>query len=100
MDEQKPTPPASLEDQIKELREVTLDTNKTIKAMRRDALVGGIIKTVIWLVVLVASFYYSAKLIEPYIGMLQGQNGASGGTDWSALIKQAQEVMGQGGGVK
>lgn len=90
-----PDAPANLEelkDLLEENIEIGKETNKLIKAMRRDALVGGIVKFAIWLVLIVASFYLSAKFLEPYLGTLTNENGAG---DYKALFDQYRVMMGQ-----
>jgi len=83
-----------LEELIKETLEVSKENNKMLKRIRRDAIIGGIAKFVFWLVVIVASFYYSLKLIEPYLSAFQDtQNGQ--GSDYQSLINQYKDLLGK-----
>ena len=84
-----------LKELVEEAVELSKENNKLLKRMRRDAVVGGILKFVVWLVLIVGSFYLSAKFLEPYLGMLQGAQGGAGGTDWQALYNQYKGQLGQ-----
>ncbi|HRH24681.1 MAG TPA: hypothetical protein PK109_03795, partial [Candidatus Paceibacterota bacterium] len=80
----------TLED-LKELLEeniaLTKDTRKMLKRMRREAFIAGVVKTAVWAVLLIASFWLSAKFLEPYLGMMTaGQEGAE--QDYGALFEQ------------
>ena len=82
-----------LKELIEENIELTKDTRKMLKDMRREAFIGGLIKMLIWVILIVASFYFSMKFLEPYLGML-GTAGQGGG-DWAALLEQYKGFMGQ-----
>ncbi len=82
----------ALLDKIEESLTLARENNKLIKAMRRDALIGGIIKTLIWVVLILGSFYLSAKLLEPYLSMLQS---TQEGTDYGALFEEYKSLLGQ-----
>lgn len=84
-----------LKELLEETLEVSKENNKLLKRMRRDALIGGILKFLIWVVLIVASFYLSAKLLEPYLGTLQSMQNGGQGTDWQALIDQYKSQLGQ-----
>lgn len=85
----------SIQGQLTALKAAVEENNRILKAMRRDALIGAIIKFAIWFVLIGGSLYLSTKFLEPYLGMLQSAQGASGGQDWQALLDQYREMMGQ-----
>lgn len=88
---------ASLSDQVEEILILTRENNKLLKKIRRDAIIGGILKIALWAVVILASFYFSAKFLEPYLGMLQtaGQQGGQSIGDVQGLIEQYKGLLGQ-----
>lgn len=88
-----PVPQDGLRELLKENIELTKENNRLLKAMRRDALIGGVIKFVVWIVLILASFYFSMKFLEPYLGMLQNASGDS--TDYSALFEEYKALLGQ-----
>lgn len=57
--------PSSLEELLRQNIALTKENNHLLKAMRRDALIGGVVKTLLWIVLIVGSFYFSLKFIEP-----------------------------------
>ena len=82
----------SIAEMVEETLDLARENNKILKAMRRDALIMGTLKTLIWIVLVVASFYFSMKFLEPYLGMLPtGQ----GGQDYGALFEQYKSLLGQ-----
>ena len=87
----------SMSDQIEEMLILTRENNKLLKRIRRDAIIGGILKIAIWALLIVVSFYFSAKFLEPYLGMLQsaGQQGGQGIGDVQGLIDQYKGLLGQ-----
>ena len=82
-----------LEELLKETLEVAKENNKLLKRIRRDAIIGGILKALLWIVLIAASFYLSVKMLQPYLDMLGNANG--GGTDWKALLDQYKSQLGQ-----
>lgn len=89
-----PTTLEDIEDLLQENIEATKENTKLLKAMRRDALIGGILKTLIWIVLIAASLYFSVKFIEPYMGLLQqGANQSTGQMDYQSLIDEYQRFM-------
>ncbi len=83
----------SLAEMVEETLDLARENNKILKAMRRDALIMGTLKTLIWIVLIVASFYFSMKFLEPYLGMLENQG--QGGQDYGALFEQYKGLLGQ-----
>ena len=101
------------EDKAKELYEMVKENNRMLKAMRRDAFIGGVIQFVWWIIILVVLPYISWLFIQPYLqGILgaydhaQGQSqqisdtmkqlqNASGGIDFSKILDQFKSATGQ-----
>ncbi len=79
---------------VEETLELTQENNKILKAMRRDAIIGGVIKMAIWIVLGVASFYFSMKFLEPYLKMLPAA-GEGGQQDYGALFEEYKSLLGQ-----
>lgn len=84
----------SLGDEIKAIREKTEETNRLIRAMRRDAIIFGILKAVFWVVVLVGSYYLTMQYLEPLLGSMTG-NSEGSSFDFNELLQQYQELTGQ-----
>ena len=59
--------PVSLEELLEENIELTKENNRLIKAMRRDALIGGVVKVLIWGVLIGGSLYFSLQYLEPLL---------------------------------
>lgn len=85
----------SIQGQLAELKALTEENNKILKAMRRDAIIGAVVKMLIWIVLIVVSYQLSMKFLEPYLGMLQGAQGDGQGQDLNALMEQYKQLMGQ-----
>ncbi len=101
------------DDQAKELVELTRQNNRMLKDMRRDAMIGGIIHFVWWVILVVVLPYLTWLYIQPYLdGVLsayqnmQGQSAqvtnalnqlqqAGGNADLQKLIDQAKGFLGQ-----
>lgn len=82
-----------LRDLVEETLELARENNKILKDMRRDALIMGTLKTLIWVVLIVASFYFSIKFLEPYLGMMEGMQ--QNGQDYGALFEEYKSLLGQ-----
>jgi hypothetical protein len=87
----------SIQGQLAELKRLTEENNAMLKSMKRNALIMGIIKTVVWVVVLFGSYYLTMQFLEPYLGVLKGmpQAGDGGAQDWGALFEQYRQLLGQ-----
>jgi|CXWL01.1.fsa_nt_gi hypothetical protein len=59
--------PVSLEELLEESIELTRENNRLLKAMRRDALIAGIVKVLIWGALIGGSIYFSLKYLEPLL---------------------------------
>ncbi|MES2014785.1 MAG: hypothetical protein V4437_03155 [Patescibacteria group bacterium] len=55
------------EQKLGEIYELVKDNNRILHAMRRDAFIGGIIKFIFWIIVLVILPYISWLFIQPYV---------------------------------
>lgn len=95
MSEQKPATLEELRDLIEDAIELGEENNKLLKAMRRDALIGSILKTLLWVALIGLSLYFSAKFIEPYLGMLQAGGQGSENADIGSLIEEYKSLLGQ-----
>lgn len=91
--EKAPTTLDDLRELLEDNLEATEENNKILKDMRRDALIGGVVKVLVWVVLIGASFYFSIKFLEPYLGSLIGaQEGNQ--QDIGALLEQYQSLIG------
>jgi len=84
----------SIQVQLAELKKLTEENNRLLRAIRRDALIGGIIKFLIWIGLIGASYFFAAQLLAPYLEMIQGMQGGAG-QDFGALIDQYRQMFGQ-----
>ena len=83
----------SIGDMTKEILHLTQENNRMIKGMRRDAVIGGVLRIVLWLAVIVGSYYLTMQYLEP---ILSGMNaGDEGGINFQDLIKQYQSLQGE-----
>lgn len=55
------------EQKLNEIYELAKDNNKMLKAMRRDAFVGGILKFVVWVFMFIVLPYVAWLFIQPYL---------------------------------
>lgn len=101
------------EDQLKEMHEMVRENNRMLKDMRRDAMIGGILHIVWWIVILVVLPYFTWLFLQPYLAGLmgayqtaQGQSAqvtdalgklqqAGSSADLQKLIDQAKALLGQ-----
>ena len=83
----------SIQGQLVELRAKVEENTRILKAMRRDALIGSIIKTLIWVLLIAGSYYLTMQFLEPYMGVLEAQGGQ--GQDFGALLEQYRALLGQ-----
>lgn len=101
------------EDQLKDLYATVKENNRMLKDMRRDAMIGGIIHFVWWVILVVVLPYLTWLYLQPYLeGIMsayqsaQGQSAqmsdalnqlqqAGGNIDLQKLIDQAKGLLGQ-----
>lgn len=81
----------SMNDMLKENLELARENNRLLKAMRRDAIVGGIIRIALWLLVIVGSYYLTMQYLEPLLGSMTGGE-AGQGMDFNALLEQYRSL--------
>lgn len=55
------------EQKLSEMYEWTKENNRMLKAIRRDAFIGGIVKFIFWFIFLVVIPYISWLYIQPYL---------------------------------
>jgi hypothetical protein len=60
-----------LKELLEDVLEVSCENNKILKRMRRDAIVGGILKLLLWTVLIVGSLYFTWRLLAPYTDMVK-----------------------------
>jgi capsule polysaccharide export protein KpsE/RkpR len=85
------------EDQLKELHALTKENNKMLKAMRRDAFIGGIIHFVWWVIIIVVLPYFTWLWLQPYLeGMLNAYQTAQGQS--SEVAKTIEDLKNAGSG--
>lgn len=56
---------------LKENLELSRQNNKMLRAMRRDAWIGLIWKTIVWTVILVAPLYVYQQYVAPLVAQFQ-----------------------------
>ena len=95
------------EKKLEEMYKVTMENHQMLKAMRRSAFIGGIVKAVWWILILIVLPYFTWLYIQPYLDniMSQYQNiqgtatqysndanqlktAVSGGVDWGKLYQE------------
>jgi hypothetical protein len=69
------------DDKARELLDLARDNNRMLRAMRRSAFIGGIIKFIFWILILIVIPYFTWLYIQPYLDAAIGQyNGIQGKT--------------------
>jgi hypothetical protein len=76
----------NLRDLLEENIELARENNKILKAMRRDALIGGLLKTIIWVVFLVVSIYFTIQYLDPLISSFGNATSGMNPEDFKAII--------------
>jgi hypothetical protein len=75
----------SLAEMVEESLKLSRENNQLLKAIRRDALIGGVIKVLIWGVLIGGSLYFSLHYLEPLLAPMQALQG-QGGTDGMKVL--------------
>jgi sensor histidine kinase YesM len=89
---------------LEEMYDMVRENNSMLKSARRSAFVGGIVKFIFWVVVLVVLPYVTWLYVEPYLNTVMAQYQAvstqSGNLQNQAaeLQKQLTDLQGQTGG--
>lgn len=55
------------EQKLSEMYELTKENNHMLKAMRRDAFIGGIVKFIVWVALFIILPYIAWLFIQPYL---------------------------------
>ncbi len=93
------------EKKLEEMYHMVRENNAMLKSARRSAFIGGIVKAIWWVVILIILPYLTWLYIEPYLNTalsqyqaIQTQGGAVG-QQAADLQKQLAELQGQTGGL-
>lgn len=81
----------TLNGKLDELLSVAKDNNRILRAMRRDALIAGILKFVFWVVLFIASYYLTMQYLEPLLESFGG--GAQNPEDFKAMFEQYKSLF-------
>ena len=84
-----------LEDLLEENLRVAKDNHKMLKAMRREALVAGLVKTVLWLGAIGLSVYFTLQYLGPLLGPASEAASSFRPEDYQALFDFYKGQMGQ-----
>lgn len=88
---------------LEEMYQMVRENNHMLKSARRSAFVGGIVKTVWWVVILLVLPYLTWLYIEPYVNTAMAQyqavqqQGAGVQSQAAELQKQLGDLQGQAG---
>ncbi len=81
----------SLMDLLKENVALAKENNKLLKAMRRDAFIGGALRIILWLAVLGSSYFLAIQYLQPLLSTYSGGEGMEG-MDFKALLEQYRSL--------
>ncbi len=84
----------SISGMLKETLALAKENNKLLKAMRRDAFIGGFLRIALWLVVLGGSYYLTMQYLEPLLTTFTGGEGGAG-MDFKLLLEQYKNQFGE-----
>ncbi len=76
---------------LKENLALAKENNKLLKAMRRDAFIGGFLRIILWLLVLGGSYFLTMQYLGPLLGTFNGAEGPQG-MDFKALLEQYRSL--------
>lgn len=65
----------SISEMTKETLRLTKENNRMLKAMRRDALIAGVLRIVLWLVAFGLAYYFAMTYLEPILSVVNGGEG-------------------------
>ena len=68
-----PQEDAHLEELLEENLELAKENNKLLKEMRRNAIIGLVVRIIIWLLVLGVPLFFLSTYLGPILDALQGQ---------------------------
>lgn len=83
------------DDEAKQLVEMVKENNRMLKAMRRDAFIGGVLHFIWWVIILVVIPYFTWLWLQPYIENLTGayQNAQHTTAQASADLSKFQDFF-------
>jgi len=58
---------------MEEMYTATIENNKMLKSMRRSAFIGGIVKAVWWILIIIILPYLTWLYIQPYLNNIMDQ---------------------------
>ena len=86
---------------LEEMYKATMENNQMLRSMRRTAFVGGIVKAIWWIFILIVLPYFTWLYIQPYLDNIMSQYQAVQAQS-GALSTQAgnlqKQLNGLGGG--
>ena len=85
------------EKKLEEMYQATMENNRMLKSARRSAMVGGVVKAVWWVVILIVIPYLTWIYLQPYLDTIMGQYQAVQEKS-TTLSTQAQDLQKQIGG--
>lgn len=69
MDQEPPrTQLDDIQDLLEESIELAKENKRMLKAMRREALIGGVVKTLLWVGAIGLSLYFTMQYLGPLLG--------------------------------
>lgn len=80
MDEPKvsdPMPYGHLEELLKENLALAKENNRLLKRLHRNALIGLIVRVVLWLLVLGVPLYFLSSYLSPIVATLEGHEAST-----------------------
>jgi hypothetical protein len=88
------------EKKLEEMYQMVQDNNRMLRAMRRAAFIGGIVKIVWWVFLLVVFPYVTWIFLQPYLGgaldtyqRVQGQTSAAQATVGGLNLTQIKDLL-------
>ncbi|HEY4473888.1 MAG TPA: hypothetical protein VI957_01870 [Candidatus Paceibacterota bacterium] len=88
------------ESKLEEMYQMVQDNNRMLRAMRRSAFIGNIVKVVWWVFILLVLPYVTWLFLQPYLGSaLETYQGLqTKGTTASTNLSGLQDLLKQFGG--
>jgi|JI8StandDraft_1071087.scaffolds.fasta_scaffold95001_3 hypothetical protein len=63
---------SSIEERLDELFELVEETNKTVRAMRREAIIGRVIRFFMWAIVIISAYVTIVNYLTPLLQTFSG----------------------------
>lgn len=83
----------SLNEKLDEMLALSRANNRMLKDMRRDALIGVIVKVVFWGAIFAASYYFTMQYLAPILNSAQSVQGEA--ANFQQLFEQYRAQFGQ-----